>query len=195
MERNNLQIQDSSSSSSSSESDENRISSSESESEQQPLNKQTNKTVKQTNKNVKTYTAIRPVKVDAITKQIKSMQGPLYNLLKHRQGHEYIILRLNKTELRTIKNIFSSVENLKKIKHAHGFYTLPEDTKKSFEKCKNEINHFYKQTNKKDLQKALLDIQRKDNFTSIRKILTTNQILSKMQKRILNKKLLQNAKK
>ena len=192
MERNNLQIQDSSSSSSSSESDENRISSSESESEQQPLNKKTNKTVKQTNKNVKTYTVIRPVKVNAITKQIKSMQGPLYNLLKHRQGHEYMILRLNKTELRTIKNIFSSVEKLKKIKHAHGVYTLPKDTKTAFENCKNEINHFYNQTNKKDLQKALLDIQRKDNFTSIRTILTTNQILYKMQKRILNK---QNAKK
>ena len=194
MERNNLQIQDSSSSSSSSESDENRISSSESESEQEPLNKQTNKTVKQTNKNVKTYHFIRPVKVDAITKQIKSMQGPLYNLLKHRQGHEYMILRLNKTELKTIKNIFSSVEHLKKIKHAHGVYTLPEDTTKAFENCKKEINHFYNQTNKKDLQKALLDIQRKDNFTSIRTILTTNQILYKMQKRILNKKL-QNAKK
>lgn len=193
--RNNLQIEDSTSSSSISDSDENRISSSESESEQQPLNKQTNKNVKQTNKNVKTYTAIRPVKVHAITKKIKSMQGPLYNLLKHREGHEYIIKSLNLTELRTIKNIFSSVENLKQIKHAHGYYTLPADTKQAFENCKNEIDHFYNQNKKLDLQKALLAIERKDNFSSIRKILTTNQLLSKMQKRILTKKLLQNAKK
>lgn len=185
----------SSSSSSDSDSDGNSSSSSESETQEEPVNKQTNKNVKETNKQVKNYTTIRPVKLNAITKQINCMKGPLYNLLRNTNGHEYIILSLNKIELKTIRNIFLSVQNLKQIKQAHGFYKLPKDTKKSFIECKNEIDHFYKQSKKTDLQKSLLAINKKDNFKSIRRILTTNAQLSHMQKRILHKQTLKNGKK
>ena len=134
---------DSDSDSSSSSSD----SSLEDSVEQKQVNKKEHKKIKPIFKHKQNDYAIKPVKQNAITKQIVSMRGPLYTLLKNREGHNLILKSLNKHELKTIKNIISSVEQLKNIKAKRGFYQLPQETVLAFKKCKNKIDSFKKAKN------------------------------------------------
>ena len=157
------------------------------------LNK--NKLIKKEHKKIKTIFkhkqndyAIKPVKQNAITKQIVSMQGPLYNLFKNKEGHNLILKSLNKQELKTIKNIISSVEQLKNIKAKNNFYQLPQETVLAFKKCKNKVDSFKKAKNKKEMLDACLALNDIDNFKSLRAIITANDKLYSMNRRISSKR-------
>ena len=187
----NFPLNDSSSSSSSSGSESGdckNTSSSESDSDAQDSKNKQFKNLKTPNKQTKSFISIRPVKVDPITRQINSSRYPLYTLLRKTQGHDVYIKNLTKRELHTIRNIFLSVHNLKNTKIVNGEHTLPKETLRSFKKCKNQIEDFYKTTKKADMQSALLSINQIDNFKSIRRILTANKILGHMYNRLILKK-------
>lgn len=183
--KDNLEIVDSDSDSDSSSSSDSSL---EDTVEQKQVNKKEHKKIKPLFKIKQNDYAIKPVKQNAITKQIVSMQGPLYTLLKNRDGHNLILKSLNKNELKTIKNIISSVEQLKNIKAKRGFYQLPQETVLAFKKCKNKIESFKKATTKKDMLDACLALNDVDNFKSLRDILAANDKLYSMNRRISSKR-------
>lgn len=156
--------------------------------EQNKVIKKNKKKLKPILKNKNKDYAIRAVKLDSISKQIISMQGPLYTLLKNNRGHDLILKRLNKKELTTIKNIILSVEGLKNIKAKNGYYQLPEETHSAFKQCRDKIERFKKAKNKKELLDSVLALNQVDNFKSLRSIITANARLYAMNRRISIKK-------
>ena len=130
---------------------------------------------------------IRKLSTNTLTKQINSMKFNLLKLLKTKKNHECHIKQFNKTELKTIKNVILSVKQLKQVRCKQGFEYLPKSTIKSFKKCKSEIEDLFKKNKKKDMQNSILSIAKKDNFASLRNILTSNATLYRINKNIMRK--------
>ena len=190
--KDNIQLSDSDSSGGSDSASDSASDSSDSSLE---YSVEQNKVIKKNKKKLKPFIknknkdyAIRAVKLDSITKQIISMQGPLYTLLRNNRGHDLILKRFDKKELTTIKNIILSVEALKNIKARNGYYQLPEETHSAFKKCRDKIESFKKAKNKKELLDSVLALNKVDNFQSLRSIITANSKLYAMNRRISIKK-------
>ena len=190
--KDNIQLSDSDSSggsdSASASSSDSSDSSLEYSVEQNKVIKKNKKKLKPILKNKTKDYALRAVKLNSISKQIISMHGPLYTLLKNNRGHDLILKGLNKKELTTIKNIISSVEGLKNIKAKNGYYQLPEETHSAFKKCRDKIERFKKAKNKKELLDSVLALNQVDNFKSLCSIITANARLYAMSRRISIKK-------
>ena len=128
---------------------------------------------------------VRKVNVSPLTRNINSSRWPIGQLLKTRS--EDSVRTLNLRELTTLKQVVRSVQNLKQITVVNGYYQLPTDTAAAFKRCKEEIDNFYSKKKKNELQDALLNICKKDNFRSLHDILTTNAVINKMNKFIIRR--------
>lgn len=190
----NSPLTDSDSDSDSSVSDNDHISNNSSDESTNKLLIPANKT-KKSHKQTHTYTNIMPVPTSRVTKQIQSMKAPLYYLLKTENGHEDHIRRYNLHELKTVRNIFRSVHNLKHTRRINNNYKIPESAITAFKTCEHQINALYAAHKKKEIQNAILTIMRIDNFKSMKDILTANDELYRMNRRISKKKLTNNGKK